>query len=100
MYAFIQASNRNKYLNAKDSSFLIEWESPTEFVEEPLLTTNSEMPVFENKLFIVIFCIGAFFGIGAYGVDKMELVTIIITAIVAFVVGFVVLYYIGKHRAE
>lgn len=61
---------------------------------------NTQYTVFENKLFIVIFCIGAFFGIGAYGVDKMELVAIIITAIVAFVVGFVVLYYIGKHRAE
>ena len=60
---------------------------------------NTQYTVFENKLFIVIFCIGAFFGIGAY-VDKMELVAIIITAIVAFVVGFVVLYYIGKHRAE
>lgn len=48
---------------------------------------NTQYTVFENKLFIVIFCIGVFFGIGAYGVDKMELVAIIITAIVAFVVG-------------
>ncbi len=61
---------------------------------------NTQYTIFENKLFIVIFCVGAFFGIGAYGVDKMELVAIIINAIVAFVVGFVALYYIGKHRAE
>ena len=31
---------------------------------------NTQYTVFENKLFIVIFCIGVFFGIGAYGVDK------------------------------
>ena len=48
---------------------------------------NTQYTVFENKLFIVIFCIGAFFGIGAYGVDKMELVAIIITAIVALSLG-------------
>ncbi len=61
---------------------------------------NTQYTLFENKLFIVIFCIGAIFGIGAAGVDKLELVALIITAIVAFVVGLVVLYYIGKHRAE
>lgn len=61
---------------------------------------NTQYTAFENKLFIVIFCIGAIFGIGAYGVDKMDFVAIIITAIVTFVIGFVILYYIGKHQAE
>ncbi len=61
---------------------------------------NTQYTVFDNKLFIVVFCIGAFFGIGAYGVDKVDLITIIISVILAFVVGFVVLCYIGKHRAE
>lgn len=61
---------------------------------------NTQYTIFENKLFIVIFCVGVFFGIGAYGVDKVDLITIIVSVIVAFVVGFVVLYYIGKHRAE
>lgn len=61
---------------------------------------NTQYTVFENKLFIVIFCIEAFFGIGAYGVDRMDFVAIIITAIVTFVIGFVILYYIGKYRAE
>ena len=61
---------------------------------------DTQYTVFDNKLFIVIFCIGAFFGFGAYGVDKVDLITIIVSVIVAFVVGFVVLYYIGKHRAE
>ncbi len=59
---------------------------------------NKDYTIFNNGLFKVVFCIGAFFGIGAYGVDKMDLVTIIITAIVAFIVGFVVIYYIGKHQ--
>lgn len=59
---------------------------------------NTQYTVFDNKLFIVVFCVGAFFGIGAYGVDKMELVAIIITAVVAFIVGFAVLYYIGRHQ--
>ena len=61
---------------------------------------NTQYTVFDNKLFIVVFCIGAFFGIGAYGVDKVDLITIIVSVILAFVVGFVVLCYIGKHRAE
>ena len=59
---------------------------------------NTEHTVIGNRLFQVVFCIGAFLGIGAYGVDKIDLVVVILTAVVAFIVGFAVLYYIGRHQ--
>ena len=54
--------------------------------------------IFDNKHILVILGIGCFFGIGAFGVDKIDFWIVLIVAVIAFATGLVGRFIIGRNR--
>ncbi|MGN0611029.1 MAG: hypothetical protein ACI4JI_04525 [Ruminiclostridium sp.] len=59
---------------------------------------SKEYTILDNKLFLAIFGVGCFFGVGAFGIDKLDFIVVLLTAVGAFIVGIVARYLIQPPK--